>query len=147
MTDKNDLTPKANYDLDKAKRTEQYRNSGFPTASLEEKKRIALNTPPGPMNPVRQKGMVTEKQRKKELDARVQELLVETLENGAVNVLEVVMEQAKEGCRASQKIVLDRIIPTRKATDKDIDQSKGNIIINVSSLDVPTVERVIEGDE
>lgn len=67
-------------------------------------------------------------------------LLREAVENGlqdyihqsAKDVIQVVVKQALEGCRPSQKLLIERVIPNKKS-EKD-SNSKGvpQIVINVS---------------
>ena len=72
---------------------------------------------------------------------------VTTLVNEAINnkcapmlakhvpkVLKVVINQAEEGCRKSQKMVLDRVVPIQKAADPDQFDADNTITINVGLL-------------
>ena len=60
----------------------------------------------------------------------------EELERDFIKVVRIVMEQAIEGDRQSQKLILDRVVPTvHAASDKDANPFSGGINITIGSLE------------
>jgi hypothetical protein len=59
------------------------------------------------------------------------------LQDKAKAIFNVVADQALEGCRASQKMILDRVVPTVHAESdkKDANKFDGGITINIGSLE------------
>lgn len=59
------------------------------------------------------------------------------LQNKAKAIFNVVADQALEGCRQSQKMILDRVVPTVHAESdkKDGNKFDGGIVINIGSLE------------
>lgn len=54
----------------------------------------------------------------------------------AKQIFNVVADQALDGCRQSQKMILDRVVPTVHAeSDKDKNPFSGGIVINIGSLE------------
>ena len=68
----------------------------------------------------------------------------EQLKTNFIKVVNVVLEQAVDGCRQSQKLILDRVIPTVHAeSDKDKNPFAGGISITIGSLEQQTAVKVI----
>lgn len=66
-------------------------------------------------------------------------------------ILEAVMDQAIDGCRVSQKMVMDRLMPVIKASDGETKGGAPTINISIGRAeDTPEVKRiqgeVIDGD-
>jgi hypothetical protein len=55
-------------------------------------------------------------------------------------IVQKVVDLALEGDRTCLKMCMDRIIPTTKAIEFRSSEDRGNIIINVSSLEAKKVE-------
>ena len=75
----------------------------------------------------------------------------EQLEQRFKQVITVVLDQAVEGCRQSQKLLFDRVLPTIHAeSEKDKDKTfAGGISITISALENQTVTvtpDVVDGD-
>ena len=74
------------------------------------------------------------------------------LETKFKQILNVVAEQAVDGCRTSQKLILDRVIPTVHAESDDKSKHKfsGGISITIGSLENQTIDiqsnNVMDGD-
>ena len=59
------------------------------------------------------------------------------LQEKAKAIFNVVADQALEGCRQSQKLILDRVVPTVHAESdkKDDNKFSGGVVINIGSLE------------
>ena len=59
------------------------------------------------------------------------------LQQKAKAIFNVVADQALDGCRQSQKLILDRVVPTVHAESdkKDGNKFDGGIVINIGSLE------------
>ena len=67
----------------------------------------------------------------------------EQLEKKFKKVIKVVLDQAVDGCRQSQKLLIDRIIPTIHAeSNKDKNPFAGGISITIGSLEQQTAVKV-----
>jgi len=68
----------------------------------------------------------------------------EQLQKDFTKVVKVVMEQAISGCRQSQKLILDRVVPTVHAeSDKDNkNKFAGGVSIYIGSLEDQTAIKV-----
>lgn len=77
--------------------------------------------------------------------------MVERLSTDAIDILEVAIELAKKGDQACIKILMDRLLPTRKAADEDTKSGvKGiNIVVqNMSKESTTTIDgTTIEEEE
>lgn len=70
------------------------------------------------------------------------------LQSKAKAIFNVVADQALEGCRQSQKMILDRVVPTVHATsDEDKNKFSGGVHITIGHLGTPnaTVD-IADGD-
>lgn len=70
----------------------------------------------------------------------------EVLKKDFLKVVKVVVEQAKDGCRQSQKLLLDRVVPTVHAESEKEGKNKftGGITIQIGSLEKSTSVHVSE---
>ena len=64
----------------------------------------------------------------------------ELMSNKGPEIVQKVIDLALEGDRTCLKMCMDRIIPTTKAVEFRSSEDRGNIIINVSSLEAKKVE-------
>lgn len=66
------------------------------------------------------------------------------LQKDFLQVVRVVLDQAKDGCRQSQKLILDRVVPTVHATSDKDDKNKlaGGVTILIGSLEDQTAVKV-----
>ena len=57
-------------------------------------------------------------------------------------ILQVIMDQAIDGCRPSQKMIMDRLMPTMKASDGD-NKPTNSFTITIGKLeDTPQVKKI-----
>lgn len=67
------------------------------------------------------------------------------LSKAGPKVVDKVVDQAiKDGCRQSQKMILDRISPTKKAEDGN-ERGAANVTINIKTLTRDNVDEVVNG--
>ncbi len=64
------------------------------------------------------------------------------------NVLRVVVDAAKKGDMSAAKMILDRAVPVRKASDDDGGKGSGGVTITIKNLTAPdgNSETVIDGE-
>ena len=103
------------------------------TKELAPTKDTRIGAPDGP-KPGRQKGS---KNKSTLLREALTNNFEEALEKRFKKVIEVVLDQAEDGCRQSQKLLLDRVVPTVHATPDKDGKSKfsGGIHITIGSMD------------
>lgn len=63
----------------------------------------------------------------------VQGAMMDELHKDALKLVKVLMQDALDGNDVARKIIMDRLLPAKKAVDGDKDNTKGNIIINVTT--------------
>lgn len=88
------------------------------------------------------------KNRSTVIKAAIEGAMLDRLEEDAVAILEKTIDMAKKGDRTCIKILMDRLLPARRAEDSN-DKSKGSggvkIMIQNLNSDKPTTT-TIEGD-
>lgn len=70
----------------------------------------------------------------------VQSAMEEEMMEKAIELIKITMDDAINGCVASRKMILDRLLPTKKAVDAAASKDKGDIYISVGVKPKETVE-------
>ena len=115
---------------DQTKHEDGYANLNLPVERIEKKK------------PGRQKGSKNKKTLARE--ARVAGFERQMLEYGH-EIIQAVCEQAIDGCRQSQKMWLDRIVPVMKASDGEGNKSQNSFQITIGRLEDTPIAKRIQG--
>lgn len=63
----------------------------------------------------------------------IQTAMEEEMYSKAVELMRVLIQDAIDGDATARKIIMDRLMPAKKAVDSQSDNQKGNIIINVTT--------------